>query len=111
MVNTKLVPQPGSRLLLLPEEHLEEISKLLKEAVKQGIKENSAEELQEKLLSPKEVCKLFQPNISVVTLNSWTAKRYLTKYTIGSRTYYKYSEVLNALKTLKRYSRNYFFNN
>ena len=57
----------------------------------------------EKLLSPSETCKLFQPAISKVTLSSWTKNGKLQDHRIGGRVYYKQSEILAALTTLKKY--------
>ena len=57
----------------------------------------------EKLLSPSETCKIFQPSISKVTLAAWTKKGLLTEHRIGGRVFYKQSEVIEKLITLKRY--------
>ncbi|MBC7384300.1 MAG: helix-turn-helix domain-containing protein [Bacteroidia bacterium] len=59
----------------------------------------------EKLLSPSETCKLFQPNISKVTLTAWTEQGKLQDHRIGGRVFYKQSEILQALTTLKRYKK------
>lgn len=67
------------------------------------IKELQKEKDQPKLLSPIETCKLFQPQISRVTLNNWTNSGKLVKYQIGGRVYYRSNEVFEAAKTLKRY--------
>lgn len=61
------------------------------------------DEQPEKLLSPAETCKMFQPPISKVTLSSWTAKGLLQDYRIGGRVFYKQSEILEKLTVLKRY--------
>ena len=58
---------------------------------------------EEKLLSPAETCKIFQPTISKVTLASWTSKGLLQDHRIGGRVFYKQSEVLNKLTTLRKY--------
>jgi hypothetical protein len=57
----------------------------------------------ERLLSPAETCKLFQPPISKVTLASWTAQGKLQDHRIGGRIYYRQSQVLESLTKLKRY--------
>ena len=69
------------------------------------IQEKQQQDLQAQYLSPEETCKLFNPKISKVTLNEWTNKGYLTKYYLGGRTFYKYGEVIEAAKSLKKYSR------
>ncbi len=62
-------------------------------------------ELFEKLLSPEKTCNLFDPKISKVTLHKWTKEGRLQEYRIGGRIYYKYSEVINSLHTLKKYKK------
>lgn len=57
----------------------------------------------ERLLSPSETCKLFQPSISKVTLSAWSKKGLLIDHRIGGRVFYKQSEVIEKLVTLKRY--------
>lgn len=64
--------------------------------------ERSKEEL-EKLLSPAETCKMFSPPISKPTLAAWTRKGFLQDYRINGRVFYKMTEILSSLKTLKRY--------
>lgn len=71
--------------------------------VREEISAAKIEDLEEKMLSPSETCRLFNPKISLVTLNSWAGKGLLVKHYIGGRTYYKYSQVINSFKTLKRY--------
>lgn len=84
---------------------VDQLASLIEGIVHKQIRQKQSEDLQEKLLAPKEVCKLFQPNISLVTLDSWADKGLLTKHYIGGRTYYKYSEVINSVKSLKKYTR------
>ena len=57
----------------------------------------------ERLLSPSETCKPFQPSISKVTLSAWSKKGLLIDHRIGGRVFYKQSEVIEKLVTLKRY--------
>ncbi len=92
MENIVLTPVPLDTLL-----------QSFREIVKEEIKAQQLNDLQEKLLSPKEVCNLFEPKISLPTLARWTDDNLLIRYDLGSKVFYKYSEVLSALKTLKRY--------
>ena len=62
---------------------------------------NEEKKLQEKLLTAKEVAQLF--SVSTVTITSWVSKGVLTKYSIGGRTKFKFTEVMDSLKTIKRY--------
>ena len=57
----------------------------------------------ERLISPAETCKLFNPPISKVTLTAWTKQGYLQDHRIGGRIYYKQTEVIESAKTLKKY--------
>ncbi len=82
---------------------LEQLASTIEGIVQKALREKQREDLQEKLLSPKETCLLFSPSISLVTLDSWAEKSLLKKYYIGGRTYYKYSEVIESAKTLKKY--------
>ena len=81
----------------------DELLTQLVDRVCQVLKDQGKQEQGEKLLSPAETCLLFQPKISLPTLNRWTKDGQLTMYRIGRRTFYKYSEVIEAAKTLKRY--------
>ena len=82
---------------------VDQLITLIQSALRLEIRDKQEVELQDKLLSPRETCKLFNPKISLVTLESWTKKDLLIKHYIGGRTYYKYSQVMESLKTLKRY--------
>lgn len=62
-------------------------------------------EYNEKLLAPKEACKLFEPKISIVTLAKWTKDGLIPFHRIGGRVYYKTSEVLNSVKSTTKYKR------
>ena len=71
----------------------------------QSIKSLQEEKINKRFISPEETRNMFSPKVSLVTLNSWAEKRFLNKHYIGGRTYYLYSEVIDAVKTLKKYSR------
>jgi len=85
---------------------LDLLKSAISEIVRAELITKEQRDLQEKLLSPKEVCQLFQPSISKVTLAKWTNAGKLQKHTLAGRTYYKYSEVFASLQTLKKYNRN-----
>lgn len=76
---------------------------LLRKIVREEI-DLKTSELPERLLSATETCKLF--SISRTTLHSWTIKGLLPKQSISGRVYYKHSEVLQSLNSLKRYKHN-----
>ncbi len=83
---------------------LDSLLQSFREVVKEEIKAQQLADLQEKLLSPKEVCNLFNPKISLPTLARWSDQELLTRYDLGGKVLYKYSEVMGSLKTLKKYS-------
>ena len=88
--------------LILQGISVEEFVELLRPMVQQEVKQVKNSE-PEKLLSPAETCKMFQPSISKVTLAAWTAKGLLQDHRIGGRVYFKESEILAGLTTLKKY--------
>ena len=90
--NIILSPVPFDKLL-----------EALTNKVMEAIRNEQKEQLQEKLLTTKEVAQLFC--VSTVTIYTWVSKGLLTKYSIGGRKKFKYSEVIQSLKTIKRYRR------
>jgi hypothetical protein len=76
----------------------------IRNLVKTELTEITQKELKEKFLSPEETCKLFTPAISKPTLESYS-KKYFKKHYLGGRTWYKYSEVIEAIEKIKKYSR------
>ena len=80
---------------------LSEITKIITTAVQA----QQVTELGEKLISPAETCKLFEPEISKVTLNEWRNQGLIPCYRMGGRVYYKRSEVIEAAKRIKKYDR------
>ncbi len=71
--------------LILTPIPLEDLLKQFKEIVEAAINAKQQKDIGEKLISPKEACKIFQPNISRVTLDTWTASEKLIRYDIGYR--------------------------
>ena len=78
----------------------------VKDIVQAVIQTKEQQEFQEKLLSPTETCKLFNPSISKVALHRWTKAGFIPVHRIGGRIFYKQSEVIEAAKTVKKYDRN-----
>ena len=79
------------------EELLEEIRKIIKEELTLV-----ANKEDERLLSPSEACNLFVPQISKVTFFAWRNKGYFETVRIGGKVYVKRSNILAALKTVKK---------
>lgn len=77
----------------------------LREIVKEELSKQQQKQLEEKLISPEETRKLFSPAISRGTLYNWEQAGLLKKYNLGGRTWYKYSEIMSAATSLKKYQR------
>lgn len=88
--------------ILIP---LSEVENMMRKVFTEVLYAKQSEDQKDKLLSPEETCKLFQPAISKPTLDSYSKKQLLTKYRMGGRTWFKKGEVLEAMKTIKKYQR------
>lgn len=75
----------------------------IKEIVTDVLQEQKTIQEEDKLISPAEVCKIFEPAISLPTLASWTKNGWLISRKIGGRVFYNKKQVLEAGKTLKRF--------
>lgn len=80
---------------------LDQLLEAITEKVIIAIRKQQQEDQQEKLLSTKEICKLF--GVTPVTVSAWINKGSLTPYTKGRKNLFKYSEVMESLKKLKKY--------
>ena len=96
---------PHSKDYFLSPISWESIKTELQQIVTAAVKTNQQAELQDKLLSPEETCKLFQPKISKTTLSKWTKDGHLQEHRLGGRVFYKYGEVVQSVQTLKKYRR------
>lgn len=88
------------------------LNRLLKDIFKEASKEAIKEELlilkkellhrneKEELLTREQTASLLQINLS--TLHFWTKANKLQSYAISGRRYYKRSQIMEALKLLKR---------
>lgn len=76
----------------------DDLFELMVEAVQVAKKKEPQPEVKD-LLTRKETADLL--NVNVATLWRWTNSGKLIQYGIGGRTYYKRSEVLEAVKSLK----------
>lgn len=88
---------------------VDQLLQSIREIVDEVVKEHREQELQARLLSASETVKLFKPTISKVTLHNWTTQGLIPIHRIGGRLFYKYSEVINAAKKLRKYDRDKHF--
>lgn len=103
MTNLKTAAKPEDQALcVLP---AGELAKLVDGVVKKNLAEYSEKVTEQKLLSPSEACKLFYPVISRTTLSRWTTAGLLNAHSYGGRIYYKFTEILEAGKTLKKFQK------
>lgn len=91
--------------LILSTIAMESLLHSFREIIREEIKAEQHGRLQEKLLTTTEVCSLF--GVSSVTISNWTNQGLLIKHTKGGRNYFKYSEVIESLKTVKKYKTKY----
>lgn len=95
----------GQRMIVVTEDGLAEIIRsLLPSMIHEGIKNFKEEELKDKLYTPNESRQLLG-GISRPTLDSLAEAGTITKIYVGGRVFYKHSDITNAMKTFKRYSR------
>jgi excisionase family DNA binding protein len=79
---------------------LDELKNLIKEAVREELEAREQKE-DEKMLSVSEVSTLF--GVTKATVYNWTTEGKLSKYKVGGKVFWKYSEVMEAAKQLKKY--------
>jgi hypothetical protein len=84
---------------------VEELLPALEALIERKVESSLRRDLQEKLLSIGETCKLFQPAITRPTLEKLTREGVLQKHYIGDKPVYKYSEVIQAVRTYEKYKR------
>jgi hypothetical protein len=94
--------------IILTQISMESLLIQIKGIVESAIKEDKIYQFDEKLISPAEACKIFEPAISLPTLNSWTKNGWLVSKRIGGRVFYSKKQILEAGKTFKRYKQNIF---
>lgn len=75
----------------------------IRDIIKQEILAGQGQQASEKLLSPAEACKLFNPAISKVTLAKWTNDGLIPMQKIGGRVFYKFTDIIEAGTKFKRY--------
>lgn len=90
--------------ILLETLTVEQLNQLIGKSVKNGINEIQQEfqskHQSEELLTRQEACEFLKVDSS--TLWAWTNKKKIKAYGIGTRRYYKRSELLESLTLLKK---------
>lgn len=80
---------------------LNKLTDIIVEKMLAALKEQMKDEKQEKLLTTKDICQIF--GITSVTVNAWIKKGSLKVIVKGGRNFFKYSEVINSDRQLKKY--------
>ena len=88
--------------LILSPISLDALIKQIRDVVREEVKAELQKE-EEQLVAPSEACKMFVPAISERTLFDWASQGLIQKHRLGGRTYYKRSEIVASLKSLKKY--------
>ena len=91
--------------LLLSQIPLVDLETRFREIVKEELLSIQPSKELEQLISTNEARKIFTPPVSKVTLIKWTKEGKLQSHRMGGRVYYKRTEVLEAVKTVKKYGR------
>lgn len=76
---------------------VEELKRIINESVEIAIKNNSKPKEDDSLLCRKDVARLF--SVSLVTISAWTKSNKLPYYQIGSRIFFKKSEIMKIFES------------
>jgi hypothetical protein len=89
--------------LILSSVDVDKLAAVLKELLAPELtKKVNEANLPERLLSANQVCALFTPKITRATVDNYVDRGFFNKYALGGRNWYKYSEVVAALKVIKK---------
>lgn len=80
-----------------------ELKNIIDESVTKALIKAPSKPEEETLLKRKEVAKIF--GVSLVTLNQWMRDGRIPCHRINSRVFFKRTEVMEALNSVKKYSR------
>ncbi|MGZ7117711.1 MAG: helix-turn-helix domain-containing protein [Methanobacterium sp.] len=83
---------------------VEELVNILDSRISFFIRQAPSKKPEDSLLKPKDVAKML--SVSRVTISQWMKSGRLPYCRIGTRIYFKKSEVLEAMQIMKKYKRN-----
>ena len=98
--NSLLMRSEGT--IILQGVTLDQLQDLIRNTVSQEVAKIAPVE-KEELLSPKLARQVWQPAISLVTLNAWTKQGLLKPHYFGKKLFYKRSEIIAAAQVLLPY--------
>ena len=73
---------------------LEELLTHFRQIVREENNSRQSAEIADKLYSPEQACRVFNPAISKVTLAKWSKQGSIPSRKIGGRVFYKYSDLI-----------------
>ena len=88
--------------------NLSELGEFLRQIIRSEMNIKKEDESHDRLLSISDVCQRL--DITPPTLLSWRKQGVINDYRIGSRVYFKESEIQAALGTVKKFQVNYSLN-
>jgi hypothetical protein len=77
----------------------------IREVIKAELTGMRTADVPDKLLSPAEAVKLFNPVICVKSLSSWTKQGLIQSQKVGRRVFYRHSDLIAAGIKLKKYKK------
>lgn len=83
----------------------DDLKELVRETFKEELEIYKVKETADRLLSPEEACKVFNPAITKMTLRKWSADGLIPFKKLGSRVFYRHGDLISAGKSLKKYKR------
>lgn len=82
-----------------------QLQALIADTVRSELQKVQPSQQEEKLLSPREARKVWQPAVSLVTLAKWEKEGHFKAHWYGGRKYYRLSEIIAAAKVLIPYKK------
>lgn len=80
-----------------------EFQKLVRKCIQEELQHLSLQDSDEAIIKTDEVCQMFQ--VSKVTLHQWRKQGLIPFYRIGSRIFFKKSELISAMQSVSKYGR------
>ena len=89
--------------ILINELTPQELCELIEQAVRKELSPVMKQHAEERLYNVESARRLWEPAVSRQTIYNWMAEGKLPFHKIGGRIVFKYSELMDAVKTIKRY--------
>lgn len=83
---------------------VDQLVKTITESVLAALRLEKDSDLQDRMITTKEVKEIF--GVSAVTVSAWINKGKLKPLSMGGRNRFRYADVMESAKTLKKYKQN-----